>query len=35
VGPVFGKVALADPFELEGLLPARPAFLDGVGGQLQ
>jgi len=35
VGPVFGKVAFADAFELEELLPARPAFLDGVGGELQ
>ena len=35
VSSVFGKVALADAFELERPLPARTAFLDGVGGQLQ
>src|ERR687892_37188 len=35
VGPVFGKVALADAFELEGLLPARTALVDGLGGQPQ
>jgi hypothetical protein len=28
-------VALPDAFELERLLPARPALLDAVGGQLQ
>jgi hypothetical protein len=35
VGPILGKVALADALELQGLLPARAAFLDGVGGQPQ